>query len=50
MEVEFVATTFVDVRLVIEATEAVSESTIPDVNRPRDAKNVVDVAFVDVVF
>ncbi len=50
VEVELVAITFVEVRLVIEATDAVRESTIPVVKRPSDAKNVVDVAFVDVVF
>ena len=50
VEVELVAITFVDVRLATEATDAVSESTTPVVKRPSAAKNVVDVAFVDVVF
>ncbi len=50
VEVEFVVMTLVEVRLVIEATDAVKESTMPVVKRPRDAKNVVEVAFVDVVF
>lgn len=50
VDVAFVVMTLVEVRLVIEATDAVKESTIPVVKRPSDAKNVVEVAFVEVVF